>query len=118
MKSGRVLVLAPHTDDGEFGCGATLNKLIEEGNDVYCASFSFARKSLPEGIELNSTEKELYEATSIIGVPKGNLILLDYEVRIFPERRQDILEDMMSAVGLKCSLIAHPLYRLVLLLIE
>ena len=29
----RVLVLAPHTDDGEFGCGGTIVRLIEGGSD-------------------------------------------------------------------------------------
>jgi len=27
----RVLVLAPHTDDGEFGCGGTMARLAEAG---------------------------------------------------------------------------------------
>ena len=31
MKFKRVLVLAPHTDDGEFGCGGTIAKCAEEG---------------------------------------------------------------------------------------
>lgn len=25
----RILVLAPHTDDGEFGCGGSISKFIE-----------------------------------------------------------------------------------------
>jgi N-acetylglucosamine malate deacetylase 1 len=29
-----VLVLAPHTDDGEFGCGGTMAPLIENGVKV------------------------------------------------------------------------------------
>ena len=28
------LVLAPHTDDGEFGCGGTMARLVEQGVDV------------------------------------------------------------------------------------
>lgn len=31
----RVLILAPHTDDGEFGCGGSIAKFIEQGADVY-----------------------------------------------------------------------------------
>ena len=27
----RVLVLAPHTDDGEFGCGGTMARLVDAG---------------------------------------------------------------------------------------
>ena len=26
-----ILILAPHTDDGEFGCGGTISKYVEEG---------------------------------------------------------------------------------------
>ena len=45
----RVLVLAPHTDDGEFGCGATLARLVDGGTDVRYVAFSIATRSLPEG---------------------------------------------------------------------
>ncbi|MBT4611169.1 MAG: hypothetical protein HOC05_14085, partial [Gemmatimonadetes bacterium] len=31
----RILVLAPHTDDGELGCGGTISRLIEKGCEVY-----------------------------------------------------------------------------------
>lgn len=34
-----VLVLAPHTDDGELGAGGTINRLIEEGSKVTYAAF-------------------------------------------------------------------------------
>ena len=42
----KVLILAPHTDDGEFGCGGTITKLISEGADVYYAAFSAAEQSV------------------------------------------------------------------------
>lgn len=31
----RILILSPHTDDGEFGCGASISKFIDRGADVY-----------------------------------------------------------------------------------
>ena len=37
-----ILVLAPHTDDGEFGCGGTIAKLIDQGKNVFYAAFSTA----------------------------------------------------------------------------
>ena len=40
----KVLVLAPHTDDGEIGCGGTIARFIEEGADVYYVAFSSAKK--------------------------------------------------------------------------
>ena len=45
----RVLVLAPHTDDGEFGCGGAMARLVESGADVRQIAFSIASRSLPEG---------------------------------------------------------------------
>src|SRR5205085_10557146 len=45
----RVLVLAPHTDDGEFGCGGTMARLVDAGADVRYVAFSIATKSLPAG---------------------------------------------------------------------
>ena len=30
----KILVLGPHTDDGEFGCGGTIAKFIEEGKEL------------------------------------------------------------------------------------
>lgn len=36
----RVLILSPHTDDGELGCGAIISKLIENNNKVYEVAFS------------------------------------------------------------------------------
>ena len=38
----RVLVLAPHTDDGEFGCGGTMARLVEGGAEVRYVAFSRA----------------------------------------------------------------------------
>ena len=88
----RVLVLAPHTDDGEFGCGGTMARLVEAGADVRYVAFSIATKSLPEGFAPDTLAREVREATAELGIPDGNLIVHDFDVRTFPERRQDILE--------------------------
>jgi LmbE family N-acetylglucosaminyl deacetylase len=96
MKKSRILILSPHTDDGEFGCGGTINKLINQGCEVYYISFSFARKSIPDSFPKNSTAKEVVEAASKLGIKKDNLIFFDYEVRLFPEVRQHILENMVQ----------------------
>ena len=44
-----ILVLAPHTDDGELGLGGTISKLIELGKKVTYVAFSTAQQSVPEG---------------------------------------------------------------------
>lgn len=93
----RILILSPHTDDGESGCGASTVKFLEElGTEIYYACFSFARLSLPKGFDPGATYREVINATRILGVPSANLILFDYEVRSFPRCRQKILEDMIK----------------------
>ncbi len=91
-----VLVLAPHTDDGEFGCGGTINKLIEEGNDVYYAAFSACQQSVLKEFPSDILITEVKEATLTLGIKPENLILFDYDVRTFNYRRQEILDDLIK----------------------
>ena len=90
-----VLVLAPHTDDGEFGCGGTMARLIESGVKVTYAAFSTAAKSVPEGFPKDVLKHEVRAATGLLGIPEADLKVYDFEVRMFPTLRQDILEQMI-----------------------
>ena len=92
----RVLVLSPHTDDGELGCGGTISKFVEMGKEVKLIAFSTAEKSLPEGFEADSTEKEMFKACEILGLKKENITVLDFEVRIFSKFRQEILDSLIK----------------------
>jgi len=88
----RALVLAPHTDDGEFGCGGTMARLVEAGADVRYVAFSIATRSLPEGFAPDTLAREVREATAELGIPPENLTVHDFDVRTFPGHRQEILE--------------------------
>ncbi len=92
----RVLVLAPHTDDGEFGCGGSIAKFIEAGKDVYYVAFSTAEKSVPPGLPKNILEIEVKEAVKRLGIPSANLIIYKYEVRKLNYVRQEILEELVK----------------------
>jgi len=92
----RVLILAPHTDDGELGCGGTIARFVENGKEVYYAAFSVAEKSVPEGFPRNILEIEVRKAMKILGVSESNLLIYKYEVRTFSYHRQEILEDVIS----------------------
>jgi LmbE family N-acetylglucosaminyl deacetylase len=92
----RALVLAPHTDDGEFGCGGTMARLVEQGAEVRYVAFSIATKSLPEGFPPDTLAREVRAATAVLGVPEESLTVHDFEVRTFPEHRQDILELLIA----------------------
>ncbi len=91
----KILILAPHTDDGEFGCGASIAKFTEEGKEVFYIAFSAAEKSVPKGMPDNILRSEVKNATSALGIRGANLFVLRYPVREFPKYRQDILEDMI-----------------------
>lgn len=92
----KILILAPHTDDGELGCGGTIAKFIEERKEVFYIAFSSAKKSVPEGFPKDVLKKEIKKAMKILGILQKNLVLLDYEARDFPKYRQEILEDMIK----------------------
>ena len=87
-----MLVLAPHTDDGEFGCGGTMARLVEAGVEVHYVAFSIATRSLPDGFAPDTLAREVREATPSSAFPEAQLAVHDFDVRTFPERRQDILE--------------------------
>jgi len=92
----RILILAPHTDDGELGCGGTIAKFIEEGREVYCAAFSIAEDSVPPGFAKDVLATEFSKAMKTLGLKSDNLFVYRYRVRHFLTFRQDILEDIVK----------------------
>lgn len=92
----KVLVLSPHTDDGELGCGGTIARLVDTGAKVYYAAFSTAEKSVPQGFPSNVLETEVRRATALLGVPADNLFVYKYEVRKLSTHRQEILDELVK----------------------
>jgi LmbE family N-acetylglucosaminyl deacetylase len=92
----KMLVLSPHTDDGELGAGAFINKVLRLGADVKYVAFSDCQESLPEGMESDTLRKECYAAMKSFGINDNNINILNYKVRYFPSNRQDILEELIK----------------------
>jgi len=92
----RILILAPHTDDGEFGCGGTIAKMIADGHDVYYAAFSACQQSVLPQFPSDILITEVKAATKVLGIKPENLILFDYDVRTFGYHRQEILDDLIK----------------------
>ena len=65
-----VLVLAPHTDDGELGAGGSIAKLIEKGSKITYAAFSTAVESVPKGYPSDILKVEVKQATNVLGIKK------------------------------------------------
>lgn len=92
----RVLVLAPHTDDAELGCGGTMIRLLENDVELYVAAFSTARASLPPGSDPDLLRKEFNAAMDKLKVPDSHRFIYDYQVRKLNYSRQEVLEEMVS----------------------
>jgi LmbE family N-acetylglucosaminyl deacetylase len=91
-----VLILGPHTDDGEFGCGGTIAKFVEEKKNVFYATFSCAEESVPEGLPKDILLTEVKASSKILGIKDENLLIYRYPVRKFDHYRQNILEDLVK----------------------
>jgi len=76
-----VLVLSPHTDDGELAAGGTLARFVEEGNEITYVALSAPRLELHE---------ECAKCLDVLGV--GDFTILDFPRRHFPQKRQEILQ--------------------------
>ena len=96
LNSKKILVLAPHTDDGELGCGGSIARYCAEGRQVYYAAFCLCAKSLPDSLPANTLEAECKKATALLGIPPANLMLFNYEVRQLPQFRQQILQELLN----------------------
>lgn len=92
----RVLILSPHVDDGEFGCGGSVAKFVEEGKEIFHAAFSLAEESVPPCFPKNALELEIKKAARVLGVKEKNLFLYKYQVRKLDSFRQDVLEDLVK----------------------
>ena len=71
-------------------------RLVDAGAEVRYVAFSIATKSLPEGFPPDALAREVREATAAIGIPESNLTVHDFDVRTFPEHRQEILELLIA----------------------
>jgi len=91
-----VLVLAPHTDDMEFGCGGTIRRLADEGCKISVLVFSSCEQSLPQGFSVDDIKNEQFHASRLVGVCEENITIYDFPVRRFDSHRQDILEILIK----------------------
>jgi LmbE family N-acetylglucosaminyl deacetylase len=94
-KKKKVLILAPHTDDGELGCGGSIVRFIEDGSEVHVVAFSTAEQTLPPGSSADRLKREFLSAMPTLGVEPANLCALDFQVRSLSRSRQEILDELI-----------------------
>ena len=95
-KFQRVLLLAPHTDDAELGCGGSIARFLEEGTEIFVAAFSRAEDSLPAGSPPDMLEVEFRASMAKMNVPQRGVRVFSFPVRRFPQKRQEILEAILD----------------------
>jgi LmbE family N-acetylglucosaminyl deacetylase len=91
----RVLILSPHTDDAELGCGGTIVKLLDSGNEIFWIVFSTAEESLPEGFPKDTLKNEYFHVIKDLSLSEENCKVFDFKVRNLNRSRQEILEDLI-----------------------
>lgn len=104
-----IVVLAPHTDDGEVGAGGLINKLIDFGAIVHYVAFSICEESVPKPFPKDILAEEVILATAELGILPENVMINRFKVRKFNEVRQQILEIMIELnKGLSPDLVLLP----------
>jgi LmbE family N-acetylglucosaminyl deacetylase len=96
MDKKKILILSPHTDDAELGCGGTITRLLKERNLVHWVVFSSAEDSLPKGMPKDTLRKEFMHVVKSLGLTSKNVEVLRYRVRYLFTKRQQILEKLVK----------------------
>ena len=74
MVGNTILLLSPHTDDGELGCGASVAKFIEQGKRVIYVAFSACEQSVLPQFPKDILIQEVQQATSELGIKAEDFI--------------------------------------------
>jgi LmbE family N-acetylglucosaminyl deacetylase len=87
----RVCFIGAHPDDIELGAGALIAQIADQ-TDIRCVTLSDNQKNP----DLHHLVEEHYASMAALGVPKEKVILGQFETRLFPHYRQEILEYMIQ----------------------
>jgi LmbE family N-acetylglucosaminyl deacetylase len=96
MVGNTILLLSPHTDDGELGCGASVSKFIAQGKRVIYVAFSACEQSVLPQYPKDILIQEVRLATAELGISESDLILHRFPVRTFNYNRQEILDILIQ----------------------
>ena len=94
LQTQNILILAPHTDDGELGCGAAIAKYIEQGKKITYIAFSTCSQALPSHLPSDTLITECRVATKALGI--NDVRFFDFEVRRLLFHRQEILDQLLK----------------------
>ncbi len=82
----KILVIAPHADDGEIGCGGTIARLAEEGHTIFYLVFASVDPKL----------SEVQNGLKALSIPSSSILYAPMEIREFTAHRQELLEHLIE----------------------
>lgn len=82
----KILLLAPHSDDVELACGATVARFIEEQHDILWVTIA--------PVEMLNVEH--LSVIQELGLEKSKCPYFHFNIRHIFERRQELLENLFS----------------------
>jgi len=83
----KILILSPHTDDAEIGCGASIAKFIEQGEQVRVITFTDCSDEL-KSYDDDILRQEFTKSMGFLGVK--DFILLNFKARFIESRIHEI----------------------------
>ncbi|KKG29106.1 GlcNAc-PI de-N-acetylase [Methanosarcina mazei] len=92
----RILILSPHTDDAELGCGGSIIKFLNRGDEIYWIVFSTAEDSLPENLPKDTLRQEFINVVQSLNLGSDNYSICNFKVRYLHEHRQQILDKLIE----------------------
>ena len=92
----RILILSPHTDDAELGCGGSIIKFLEEGHEILWCVFSTAEESVPDNYPKETIKNEFLNVCKKLKLREEQYFIFNYRVRKLPDYRQEILEKLVE----------------------
>jgi len=93
VKGQRILAIAPHTDDIELGCGATLHNLKRHNiSKIYCQAYSHIYKHPEDQTTTIDLADEWEYALGVLNIDDHSLY--NFPTREFEVYRQEILQKL------------------------
>jgi LmbE family N-acetylglucosaminyl deacetylase len=92
----KILLLSPHTDDVELGCGGSIVRFSQEGHKIFWLVFSTADNSLPANLPKGTLKNEFINVAKSLYLDDDSYEVCNFEVRYLHEHRQDVLEKLIK----------------------
>jgi LmbE family N-acetylglucosaminyl deacetylase len=91
IHGANVLFIGAHPDDIELGCGGTLVKHVQNGDNVYALIFTNGEKGMAQVAEKVDRQQESKKALTLAGMFPSNIYFLQYPDTELWQVRQEVM---------------------------